>query len=162
MAARYILYDGTTGETLPSTQLQPGEVLGVKFSGLNDPFDTVVMEITFDDTSLSPIHMTAAIYNWFSGDAQGWFTVPMPTIICKGTIKLYVQGPTGTTGPTQINIGIGEVAEPPVPPKDDNLLTELETILKWTAIGAGVIAIVWVASKAAPGIASGISQTRKH
>ena len=160
---KYVLYDGNTGAELPSTTLQPGEMLGVKFTGLDDPFDTVVMHITFDNNNVPNIDMSAGIYNWLSGGAQGWFIVPMPSVVCKGQIKLYVQSPLGTTGPTTINIGIGAIASPPVTPTtNSNPLTTLQTTLKWVAIGAGIIAVVWIASKAVPSIASSLAKTKKE
>jgi hypothetical protein len=132
-------YDGHTGATIADDKFSLGQYVGLKFAGLLDPLDTVNMLITWSDSSVSPINMTAGIANFFSSTAQGWFLFSMPAVKTTGKVLLTVHTPIGSVTEPEIDIGVGVVA--PVPGKPVN----------WYVVGglafAGALGVGLVARK---------------
>lgn len=158
-----IFYDGVTGAAVSKYEFPLGFYLGIKYSGLNDPLDTVLLTITFDDPTISPITYVSGIdeFNFFR-NPQGWMLIPLPNKVTKGEVKLWVQTPFGNEGPYIYNIGIGTPPDvSPGPPEDKNLLNDIKTVVKYVAIGAGVIAIIYLASAVAPSVSKNIVRTRR-
>ena len=61
-----------------------------------------------------------------------------------------------------LDIGIGEQSATPKPPSGPTgLFSNLESNIKCIAIGVAAIGLIYVLSKAAPSVASGISKTTK-
>jgi hypothetical protein len=95
-----------------------------------------------------------------AGDAN--IPIQLPDIICKGVLKFWYEGffssPTVT-----LNLAVGEPANLTTTPiQAGNIITQAETVLKWVAIGAGVIAVAWIASKAAPSVMKSTSARSKN
>ena len=101
-----------------------------------------------------------------SGDLSVWsgnasFDFTLPNVVTKATITA-----TYTTGFSQVqqvlDIGIGEQNATPKPPSGPTgLFSNFESSLKWIAIGVAAIGLIYVLSKAAPSIASGLAKTKK-
>ena len=114
--------------------------------------------IDWDNPSVSPTLINGTLS--FAGDAN--IPIQLPDVVCKGVLKFWYEGffssPTVT-----LNLAVGEPANlTTTPVQSSNIITQTETVLKWVAIGAGVIAVAWIASKAAPSLASGLSRTKKQ
>ena len=115
------------------------------------------MTIVYDNPDASPAYNELTL----SLMGNGWFVVQLPAVVTKGTITTSATGLLGHST-NKINIGIGEVADPTDPlTNPSSLLTEIETILKWVAIGAGVVGVAYLASKALPSITEGIAKSKK-
>lgn len=70
----------------------------------------------------------------------------------------FFSSPTVT-----LNLAVGEAANlTTTPVQSSNIITQAETVLKWVAIGAGVIAVAWLASKAAPNVMKTMSSKGKN
>ena len=101
-----------------------------------------------------------------SGDLSVWsgnasFDFTLPNVVTKATITA-----TYTTGFSQVqqvlDTGIGEQSTTPKPPSGPtDLFSNLESSLKWIAIGIAVVGLIYVLSKAAPSIASGLAKSKK-
>jgi hypothetical protein len=138
------------GTTVQNYQFQPGELISVKCTDhqvvdfLDQQIDIIIV---FADGSQS-LNSVGTLSVW-SGNYSARFILPQ-------TVTTGIITVTLTTGHTQtkvvLNIGIGEPGinpTPPNPPPGDLIQTS-ETVLKWVAIGAGVIAVAWLAAKVIP------------
>jgi alanine dehydrogenase len=140
------------GSRTDNTQFDPGSTIKVQV--LNGNANVACrMAITWSNPAVSPYFDEGTLT--FMGN--GWFITNLPSVVTKGTISIQQGGWFGTN-PVLINIGVGTIADVTKPPT--NTLNQLATMLKYTAIAAGVIAVIWVASKAAPGIVEGYKRSR--
>lgn len=143
-----IYWENPAGTRLTSTQFDPGQpmhlsiqvrgVLGLPESGLR-------VQVDIHRTSgeiFSPILLTGQTNA--AGNKEWDFTIP--NVIATADAVFTVYPVIGSVQETTIKIGIGESPEEQEHGTEDTLLT----ILKWTAIGAAAIGLIWLASKAAP------------
>ena len=64
--------------------------------------------------------------------------------MCKEVLKFRYEGIFSSPTVT-LNLAVGETANlTTTPVQSSNIITQAETVAKWVAIGAGVIAIVWI------------------
>jgi hypothetical protein len=103
-----VFYDGHTGADILNNEFEIGQYVGLKFSGLLNPFDTVHTTITWSDKTASPIDVTVGVQDILSGSAQAWFLFDMPNVKTTGTVLITVGNTT-----KQINIGVGTPAPNP-------------------------------------------------
>jgi hypothetical protein len=145
------------GTTVTDYEFQPGELISVKCTD-HEVVDFADQEvdiiITFADGSQA-LNERGTLSIW-SGNFSARFT--LPETITQGTITV-----TLTTGGSQTNqvleIGVGTIGTNPKPPKvAASWVTALESSLKWVAIGAGVIAVIWIASKALPDVSKSLAK----
>jgi hypothetical protein len=149
-------YPYNSGKPSALTEFPLGAEIGLLVKNAN-VLESYQITIDWDNPSVSPTLISGTLS--LAGDAN--IPIQLPDIVCKGVLKFWYEGffssPTVT-----LNLAVGEPANlTTTPVQSSNIITQAETVLKWVAIGAGVIAIIWIASKAAPSVASGISKTKK-
>ena len=147
------------GNTVYDYQFMPGDQIRVKVSDAETFFAmgaSADVIIIFADGSQS-LHASHNL-DWV-GNAS--FDFILPSSNTTGTITVTLTS-IAKQAQQILHIGIGEPGlNPTPPPADQNLITEIETILKWVAIGAGVVGVAYLASKALPSITEGIAKSKK-
>jgi hypothetical protein len=147
------------GSRTTKTQFDLGSTIKIQVTNGN-AFFNVQMTIVYDNPNISPAFNTGT----FSIMGNEFFDVTLPNLVTKGKIIITEEGysiiPTLTN---TINIGVGAPADVTKPPAvAGDIFTEIETVAKWVAIGAGVVAVAYLASKAAPSVIKAVSSSKKN
>jgi hypothetical protein len=144
------------GTTVSNYQFQPRQTIYVKVSDATTFFAMgseadVIISFADGSQALHQSHSLDFVANYT-------FTFVLPNTVTTGTINVTLNG-IGAQENKELDIGVGTTGvtpKPPAPP--DTLFSNVETVLKWVAIGAGVIAVAWLASKVVPSM---IQSTKK-
>ncbi len=156
-----VVLENPPGTPINTTQLEPGQALHVavrvrSYLG-GPPTGPVSVELTIYD-SFAPI--AAVKTTNLLGNAD--FDVTIPNVISKATLRVVSTYSIMGQDIVIIPIGIGVAPEPPpVPEPPSNIFTTITKTIQWVAVGAGVVAVLYLASKAAPSIASSYRQVRE-
>ena len=150
-----IFIEYPVGNRVAGSEFPENSTIKVQVTNAN-AFFNVDLTITFENTNISPYYMQASV----SAMGNAYFILTLPSEVSKGILTVTEEAFFPIPAIKQsMNIGIGTPADETVPP--EGLMGQLQTILKWTAIGAGVIAVILIASKAMPSISEGYRKTRK-
>ena len=156
----YVYFENPPGTQLQSTQFTPGQPLHISVQprvlGVIDQFTRVTVDIHATSGSFPPILLDHATN--INGNVA-WDIVLPNTIakaVCIVTVYDFIVGPTSIS----INIGIGTApdAQPGPPP---SFTQQLTNIIKWVAIGAGVVAVGYLVFKALPTVSTGIKSFQR-
>lgn len=149
-------YPYNSGKASTLTEFPLGAEIGLLVKNAN-VLESYQVTIDWDNPSVSPTLINGTLS--FAGDAN--IPIQLPDIVCRGVLKFWYEGffssPTVT-----LNLAVGETANlTTTPVQSSNIITQVETVIKWVAIGAGVIALAWIASKAAPSVMKTVSPLKK-
>jgi hypothetical protein len=146
-----------SGKPSALTEFPLGAEIGLLVKDAN-VLESYQVTIDWDNPSISPTLINGTLS--FAGDAN--IPIQLPDVVCKGVLKFWYEG--FFSSPTVIlNLAVGETANlTTTPVQSSNIITQAETVLKWVAIGFGVVAVAWIASKAAPSVMKTISTKRKQ
>lgn len=144
-----VYLENPPGTVLPTRQFEPGQELRIGghvtgAAGLGEPGQSVVLDIT---GNFSPITLQTNTNFW--GDF--WFDIVLPEVISQANIRIVVTFSFAGQDIVNIPIGIGVIPGPlPKPPPQGGEV--VADILKWGAIAAGVVGVIYLASIAAPAV----------
>jgi hypothetical protein len=145
------------GTDLATRQFDPGQALRILVQvrgvlGLPEPWLKITLDIHATSGTFAPIYDEGSTS--ILGNYAFYISLPNTTAQADCIVTVYPVVGSGLQVITPIGIGEG----PPPLPKPP--ATTLETVLKWVAIGGGVIAVAWMASKAAPSIKRGFAKEK--
>lgn len=140
-----VRFENPPGEELATRQFEPGQDLRIVvkpmgFLGIPEPFIECRIELF---NSFAPYYWDVRS-NLFG---TAYVDLVLPDMITQATVKVTIFW-IGSVEIVTIPIAIGTTPAPiPEPPGGI-----IESTLKWVAIGAGMIALVYLASKAYPSV----------
>ena len=156
------VFENPPGNVLNTRTFNPGQNLRIgahviTSQYLPNPFASITFEVLGIS---SPIYVETRT-NWL-GDA--WVDIVLPYETTKAYVRITAYFIGGSPAIETIPIAIGNVSPDPLPPTEEgDVFTPIKPFgdtLKWVVIGAGVIALVYIFSKAAPSVSRGYRSLR--
>ena len=151
-----VTFQKPIGNILASRDFQPGDQIRIAgqvagWLGGPDILTPISLDITGYFSSIHVDSKTNLVGNY-------WFDVILPNVVSGANVTISANRPFPDSRETVIvPIGIGTKAEDvPIPEPEPGFLDQLGTVVKWVVIASGVIAVLYVLSKA-----GGIGTVRK-
>jgi len=151
-----VVIESPPGQLVTSYQFEPGAIIRVAADMPNAFINLTHVDVLIraKNGEFVDMHRSGQVSN-FTGYIA--FDFQLPDVIAKAQVIVSATYTFGGTDVVIIEIGIGTVPTPsPIPKPSPDLLEQLSTILKYVAIGGGVIALVWALQKS--GVLSGKSK----
>ena len=154
-------YPYNSGVPSSTTEFDLGAEIGLLVKDAS-PLGGYKVSIEWDNKDVTPYFHSGN----FSFEGNANIPIVLPNVATKGVLTIQDQGLLDMFGinssKASLNLGVGTAADATGTGSSSNTLgQEVANIIKWGAIALAVVGVVYVASKAAPSVATGIAKTKK-